>query len=139
MVLVITFWFKGEYCFTVMSYDGFVYYLIFRITNEEKTMYLVRSQVTDKLCHVTLMCIYIVVHFAKSENFFFKYSWYKPNFYMSLINSSVLWGVTSGVYGSLPCLSFVLSFLKLLCSYLLNSNLRICILCGRHWVYISET
>jgi hypothetical protein len=30
MVLVITFWFKGEYCFTVMSYDGFVYYLIFR-------------------------------------------------------------------------------------------------------------
>jgi hypothetical protein len=29
-----------------MSYDGFVYYLIFRITNEERTMYLVRSQVT---------------------------------------------------------------------------------------------
>ena len=71
MVWVIRFWLKGEYCFTVMSYDGFVYYLIFRITNEERTMYLVRSQVTDTLCHVTLMCIYIVVHFAKSENYFF--------------------------------------------------------------------
>ena len=70
MVWVIRFWFKGEFCFTVMSYDGFVYYLIFRITNEEKTVYLVRSQVTDKLCHVTLICIYIVVPLAKSENDF---------------------------------------------------------------------
>ena len=54
MVLVIRFWFKGEYRFTIMSYDGLVYYLIFRITNEERTMYLVRSQVTEKLYHIML-------------------------------------------------------------------------------------